>query len=62
MSNNKPIIGALISMLVMYLLISFVVWDLNTKNWQTELRLMYSFWSPIISLLIYISIRADNEH
>ena len=62
MSNKKPIIGALISMILMYLLISFVVWDLNTKNWQTELRLMYSFWSPIISLLIYISIRADNEH
>lgn len=61
MSNNKPLIGAIISMLVMYLLISFVVWDLNAKNWEIATRLMYALFSPIISGCTYLSIRIDSN-
>ena len=53
MKDNKPLIAALLTMVGIYLLISFAVWDLNAKNWKMEVRVMYSFWCPIFAVLVY---------
>jgi hypothetical protein len=55
--NNKPLIAAILTMVVLYLLISFAVWDLNAKNWKIEARIMYALWSPIFSALIYSGVK-----
>jgi hypothetical protein len=55
MKNNKPIIGVILTMIVFYLLISFVVLDINFKHWSTEARALYSFCAPIVSMIIYIT-------
>ena len=61
MSNNKPIIGAILTMVSIYLLISFAVWDLNAKNWELPARVMYSLFSPIFAALMYSAIKIDNK-
>ena len=53
MKENKPLIAGLLTMVAIYLLISFAVWDLNAKNWEIAVRVMYAFWSPIFAVLVY---------
>ncbi len=61
MSNNKPIIAALLTMVVIYLLISFAIWDLNAKHWEAPARVMYALFSPIFAALVYSGIKIDNN-
>jgi hypothetical protein len=51
--KNKPIIAAILTMVVLYLLISFAAWELNAKNWVLEARVLYAIFSPIISLMSF---------
>ena len=51
--KNKALIAGLLTMVAIYLLVSFAVWDLNPKHWEMVVRVMYAFWSPIFSVLIY---------
>lgn len=55
--KNKALISAIITMVVIYLLISFAVLDLNPKHWKIALRVMYSLFSPIFSALVYSSVK-----
>jgi hypothetical protein len=50
---NKPIIAAILTMVVLYLLISFAAWELNAKNWVLEARILYAIFSPILSLMSF---------
>lgn len=61
MSNNKPLIAAILTMVVCYLLVSFAVWDLNAKHWDTPVRVLYSLFSPIFAALEYSSIKIENK-
>ena len=51
--RNKPIIAAILTMVVLYLLISFAAWELNAKNWVLEVRVSYAIFSPILSLMSF---------
>lgn len=53
MSNNKPIIAAILTLVVMYLAIAFFTWELNAGNWHIKLRLGYALVAPIVSILTY---------
>jgi len=57
----NSIIGAILTMVVIYLLISFAVWDLNAKHWKTEVRMFYALFSPVFSALMYSSIKLFKE-
>ena len=61
MSNNKPIIAAILTMVVGYLLISFAAWELNAKYWNPAARVMYAMFAPIFSALTYSGIKIDNK-
>lgn len=61
MRNNKPIIAAILTMVVGYLLISFVAWELNSKYWDPAARVMYAMFAPIFAALMYSAIRIDNK-
>ena len=61
MSNNKPIIAAILTMVVGYLLISFAVWELNAKHWNPAARVMYVMFAPIFSVLVYSGIKIENN-
>lgn len=61
MSNNKPLIAAILTMVAIYLLFSFAVWDLNAKNWEMGVRVMYSLWSPVFALLAYSGCKIGNK-
>ena len=53
MSNNKALIAAILTIVAIYLLIAFAVWDLNAKNWGIRVRVVYSLWCPIFAVLVY---------
>jgi hypothetical protein len=55
--KDKSIIGAILTMVVLYLLISFAAWELNAKNWAVEARVLYAIWGTIISLLVFAMIK-----
>jgi hypothetical protein len=57
MTNSKPLIGAILTMIIFYLLISFSIWDLNAKNWNMGARVLYCVFSPLFSILVYIGIK-----
>lgn len=57
----NPIIGAILTMVVIYLIISFAIWDLNAKHWKTEARVLYALFSPLFSALMYSSIKLFKE-
>lgn len=59
--KNKPIIAAILTMVAIYLLISFVAWELNAKYWKPEARVMYALFSPIFAALMYSGIKIDNK-
>jgi hypothetical protein len=60
MSRNKPLISAILTMVLFYLLFSFVRWDLNAKHWSIEARTMYALFSPIFSIWIYSGIKINQ--
>ena len=53
MSKNKPLVAGLLTIVAIYLLISFAVWDLNAKNWEIVVRVMCSFSCLIFAVLVY---------
>jgi hypothetical protein len=61
--SNKPIIAAILTMVVLYLLISFAIWDLNAKNWEIGVRVLYAFWGTMFSVLAYsaVKIKGGNK-
>ena len=61
MKNNKPLIGAILTMVAFYLLISFSIWDLNAKNWTIVTRTMYSCFSPAFSIFVYAGLKLDQK-
>ena len=65
MNNNKKffndIIYFLILMAFIYLLVGFAAWDLNAKHWSMEARLMFAFWSPVISAVTLSTKRIYND-
>ena len=60
MKDNKPLLVGLLTMVAIYLLVSFAVWDLNAKNWEMAVRVMYAFWSPIFAVLVYSGCKIGN--
>jgi|LakMenEpi03Aug12_release.lakeMendotaPanAssembly.Ray.scaffolds.fasta_scaffold1624212_2 hypothetical protein len=61
MKTNKPILVAIATMIVIYLLIAFVVWDINAHNWNIGARAIYVFWGTIFSILTYSGIKIDEK-
>lgn len=59
--KDKSIIGAILTMVVLYLLVSFAAWELNPKNWVVEARVMYALFCPIFSLLVFVMIKLSNK-
>jgi hypothetical protein len=51
--QNKSIIVAILTMVLIYLLISFTVWNLNAKHWDMGVRMMYVIFSPMIAGIVY---------
>ena len=59
MSNDKQNNNAfnfflpfIVSLIFIYLMASFAVWDLNPSHWSAELRGSFAFIAPCISLLV----------
>lgn len=61
MNNNKPIIAAVLTMLAIYLMIAFAIWDLNAKNWEVPARVMYAIFSPIFAGLVYSGVKIESN-
>ena len=61
MSNNKPLIAAILTMVGIYLLVSFAIWDLNAKHWSIEARVMYAMFSPVFSIWVYAGIKLNQQ-
>ena len=61
MTNNKPLIAAILTMLAIYLLISFAIWEINAKYWKTEARVMYALFAPIFAALMYSSVKLEQN-
>ena len=61
MSNNKPLIGIILTMIITYLMVSFIKWDLNAKHWDVPIRGMFATLSPIFSVLIYLAIKNEQD-
>ena len=57
----NPIIAALLTMVAIYLLISFAIWDLNAKNWETGARVMYAIFAPIFAVLMYSTVKLNQN-
>jgi predicted Na+-dependent transporter len=61
MKIDKPLLGAIVTMIVLYLLISFAIWDLNAKHWDMGVRVMYAMFGPVFAGLVYSGIRLDQN-
>lgn len=61
MSNIKPIIGAILTMVVIYLLMSFCLWDLNAKHWEIVARVVYAMFATIFAVVIYAVIKIEQN-
>ena len=57
MSNNKPLIAAILAMIGFYLLTAFCTWDLNAKNWDISTRILYVWFATLFSLIAYFAIK-----
>lgn len=57
----NPIIAAILTMLAIYLLISFAIWELNAKYWKTEARVMYALFAPIFAVLVYSGVKLNQN-
>lgn len=53
--KGKNLIIAILPMVLIYLLISFTVWNLNAKDWDMGVRIMYVIFSPMIAGIVYNS-------
>ena len=60
MKKNQPLIGAILVMILFYLLVSFVIWDLNAKHWSLYARSMYALFSPVFSIWVYAGIKINQ--
>jgi hypothetical protein len=58
--TNKPIIAAILTMVVLYLLVCFAAWELNPKNWVLEARILYAIFSPILSLMLFGIVKIEK--
>jgi hypothetical protein len=61
MKNNKPLIAGILSMVVIYLLISFALWEVNPKNWHIAARAAYAMFSPFFSCLVYSAFKINQK-
>jgi hypothetical protein len=59
--KDKALIGALATMIIVYLLVSFAVWDLNAGRWDMGARVMYVIFSPMFAAIVYSGIRLDER-
>jgi hypothetical protein len=59
--KDKALIGALATMIIVYLLVSFAVWDLNAGCWDMGARVMYAIFSPMFAAIVYSSIKIDEK-
>tara|TARA_R110000822_G_C15324121_1_gene493995 strand:+ start:476 stop:652 length:177 start_codon:yes stop_codon:yes gene_type:complete len=57
--KDKPLIGAILTTVLIYLLISFAVWDLNAKHWDMEARVLYVIFGPMIAGIVYAGIKIE---
>ena len=57
----NPIIAALLTMVGIYLLISFAIWELNAKYWGTAARVVYALFAPIFAALMYSTVKLYQE-
>lgn len=49
-------------MVVIYLMIAFIAWDLNAKHWEPLIRAIYAIGGTIFSALVYFGIKIEiNE-
>jgi hypothetical protein len=55
--KNKAFIGAILTMILIYLLISFAVWELNAKHWDMGARVLYVIFGPMIAGIAYAGIK-----
>jgi uncharacterized protein with PQ loop repeat len=60
MKKNQPLIAAILTMIVFYLLVSFVIWDLNAKHWSLDARFMYSLFGTAFSIWVYAGIKLNQ--
>ena len=51
--KGKNLIIAILPMVLIYLLISFTVWNLNAKDWDMGVRVMYVIFGPMITGIVY---------
>jgi hypothetical protein len=58
--KDKALIGAIVTMVAIYLLVGFCVWDLNAKNWDIGARIMYSIFGTMVAGLVYSGIKMDQ--
>lgn len=59
--KDKAFIGAILTMVLIYLLISFVVWDLNAKHWDMGARVLYVIFGPIAAGIAYAGIKIGGN-
>lgn len=52
---KKKVVTFILSMLMFYLLVSFVVWNLDASMWDIKLRAMFAFAAPLFSFGIAIA-------
>jgi hypothetical protein len=55
MTNNKQQPNAylifFLSLIFIYLMASFVVWDFNPSHWDKVLRMTFAFGAPIMAMM-----------
>lgn len=50
---KKLLLPIITIMCIFYLLVSFIVWDLNASHWNIAVRFAYAFFCPILSVITY---------
>lgn len=57
---KKKVTVFILSILMFYLLVSFVVWNLDASMWDIKLRAMFAFAAPLLSLGIAVAPDFDS--
>jgi hypothetical protein len=57
----KTIISIILTLVLFYLALSFVVLDLNFKNWTEGMRLFYALFSVPFATIVYAFLRLEGE-
>jgi hypothetical protein len=60
MKKNQPLIAASLTMIIVYLLVSFAIWDLNAKHWSMETRIMYAIFSTMFAMWVYAGTKLNQ--